>query len=105
MNTEDLLLPPSPLYPAAGAFLAYIATEGEIKPWAMLGGALAGLLVNVATRSIQLQSESAKTSGAGEFHSSLGKELLNAALGKKPDQSSTVQVTSGPVTYRLRGVG
>lgn len=105
MNAEDLLLPPSPLYPAAGALVGYLLPSSEKKMLGLIAGGLVGMIVNVATRSIQLQSDNTKLSGGTEFHSSLGKELLNAALGKKAEPVTTVAVTSGPFTYRLRGVG
>lgn len=103
-QVPEFLLPPSPVYPIVGAALGYILTEGEKKPFVMIAGALAGILVNVATRSIQLQAERAQASGENQFSSSLGTELLAATIGKKTaDDAHAAEVASGPRLFRAHG--
>src|ERR1035437_5031863 len=82
---KTLLLPPSPLYPLAGMGLAYLIAPNGAKGWAMAAGALAGLTLNAASRSMQAQSLVAKASGASSFQSSLGAEILSAGIGTHAD--------------------
>ena len=104
-DPKTLLAPPSPLFPLVGLALGASLTSEGHRLLGATAGILAGMLVNVSTSSIMQQADNTKLSGGKDFHASLGAELLKAAMGDKPEPASTVQVASGPVMYRLRGVG
>lgn len=101
---KTLLLPPSPLYPLAGLGLAYLIAPAGAKGWAMAAGALAGLTLNAASRSMQAQSLVAKASGASSFQSSLGAEILSAGIGTHADKDPAT-VAAGSLTGGIFDVG